>query len=56
MIADLSAGPLHDAAANGEDMLLVGEMNSLLMTSEERKHQKVHTIHAVIPSVEGEEP
>ena len=31
VIADLSAGPLHDAALRGEDMLLVGEMNPLIM-------------------------
>lgn len=44
VIADLSVGPLRDAAVNGGDMLLVGALNPLLMTSEERKHQKVRTV------------
>ena len=45
VIADLSAGPLHEAALKGEDMLLVGELNPLIMSSEERKHQKIRKIH-----------
>ena len=44
VIADLSAGPLREAAMNGGDMLIVGEKDPLTMTSEERKHQKVRTI------------
>ena len=44
VISDLSAGPLHDAAADGSSMLLVGEMNSLIMSEEERKKQKVRRI------------
>ena len=44
VIADLSVGPLHDAALCGEDMLLVGEMNPLIMTREERDAQKVRTV------------
>ena len=44
VISDLSAGPLRDAALNGGDMLLVGEVGSLYMTSEELKHQKVRTV------------
>lgn len=45
VIADLSAGPLHEAAVNGEDMLLVGELNPLTMTTEQRKHQKIRRVH-----------
>ncbi len=45
VIADLSAGPLHEAALKGEDMLLVGELNPLIMSSEERRHQKIRRIH-----------
>ena len=41
VIADLSAGPLHEAALNGDDMLLVGEPNPLIMSSEQRKRQKI---------------
>ena len=44
VIADLSAGPLREAALNGGDMLIVGEKDPLTMTSEERKHQKVRKI------------
>ena len=44
VIADLSAGPLRDAAVNGGDMLLVGELNPLSMTPEERATQRVRTV------------
>lgn len=44
VIADLSAGPLHEAAVNGEDMLLVGEPNPLDMTPSQRKRQQVRVI------------
>ncbi len=44
VIADLSAGPLHEAAVNGDDMLLVGESDPLIMSSEERKRQKIRRI------------
>lgn len=44
VIADLSAGPLRDAAVNGGDMLLVGELNPLCMTPEERASQRVRTV------------
>ena len=46
VIADLSAGPLHEAAVKGEDMLLVGEPNPLIMSSEERRHQKIRRIRS----------
>ena len=39
VIADLSAGPLREAVINGEDMLLVGELNPLCMTKEQRMRQ-----------------
>ena len=45
VISDLNAGPLRDAAVNGGDMLLVGELNPLSMTREEREHQHVRTIN-----------
>ncbi len=44
VIADLSAGPLHEAAVNGEDMLLVGEANPLDMTPSQRRRQRVRVI------------
>ena len=44
VIADLNAGPLKEAAVNGGDMLLVGEVDSLHMTREERESQRVRRI------------
>lgn len=44
VIADLSAGPLREAAVNGGDMLLVGELNPLSMTREQREHQRVRRV------------
>ena len=44
VIADLSAGPVHDAAIEGGDMLLVGEADPLHMTEEERKTQHVDVV------------
>ncbi len=44
VIADLNAGPLRDAAVNGGDMLLVGEMDPLHMTPKERENQRVRMI------------
>ena len=44
VIADLSVGPLHDAAVNGGEMLLVGELNPLTMSREERQHQKLRVV------------
>lgn len=46
VIADLKAGPLHDAAVNDADMLLVGELDPLHMTREQREHQQFRKIHA----------
>ena len=46
VIADLSAGPLHESAANGEGMLLVGALNPLGMSAEERQRQTVRTVSA----------
>ncbi len=46
VIADLKAGPLHDAAVNDADMLLVGELDPLHMTREQREHQHFRKIHA----------
>ena len=44
VIADLSAGPLHEAARDGDNMLLVGEANPLIMSEEERRKQRVRTV------------
>ena len=44
VIADLSAGPLHETAASGEGMLLVGELNPLIMSREQRRRQKIRKL------------
>ncbi len=49
VIADLSAGPLRDAAVNGGDMLLLGEADPLHMTPAQRQRQHLRGI-----ALEGE--
>ena len=44
VIADLNAGPRRDAAVNDGDMLLVGEVDPLHMTQEQRQNQQVRVI------------
>ena len=44
VIADLRSGPLHDAALNGGDMLLVGEADPLHMTREQRASQHLRPV------------
>ena len=44
VISDLSAGPLHEAALNGGDMLLLGEADPLHMTPAQRQHQQLRGI------------
>lgn len=44
VISDLKAGPLHDAALNGGDMLLVGEADPLHMTWEQRASQHLRPV------------
>ena len=44
VVADLSAGPLHDAMVNGGDMLLLGEPDPLRMAPEHRMHQRLQAI------------
>ena len=46
VIADLNAGPLHEAAANGEKMLLVGEGDPLTMSAKERGSQRLRPVSA----------
>ena len=55
VIADLRAGPLHEAAAHGDKMLLVGGLNPLMMSSEERQHQKVRRVSDSALPVRGDE-
>lgn len=44
VIADLSAGPLREAAVSGGDMLLVGGLDPLHMTQAQRQNQQVRPI------------
>lgn len=44
VISDLRAGPLHEALVSGGDMLLVGELDPLSLTKEERENQEVHPV------------
>ena len=51
VIADLNAGELKEAAVSGGDMLLVGELNPLSMTAQQRREQKVSPV-----TFKGEQP
>lgn len=44
VLADMNAGPLHEAALNDGDTLVVGEADPLSMTAEERKNQNVKSV------------
>ena len=44
VISDLKEGPLHDSAAENGEMLIVGELDPLHMTAEERRNQKLRKI------------
>ena len=44
VIADLNAGPLHEATLHGGDMLLVGEADPLHMDRAQRRRQRVRRI------------
>lgn len=48
VISDLNAGPLHEAAMNNGDMLLVGAPDPMHMTPEELARQEIRVI-----SIEG---
>ena len=56
VIADLSAGPLHESALNADGMLLVGALNPLIMSSEERQRQKLRKVSALDLPDEGGAP
>ena len=44
VIADLNVGPLHDAAVNDGDMLVVGEPYPLHMSAQHRREQKKNIV------------
>ena len=53
VLADMNSGPLHDAALNDGDTLVVGEADPLHMTAEQRQNQKVKSI--TLPTAGGEQ-
>ena len=44
VLADMNSGPLHEAALNDGETLVVGEADPLHMTPEQRKNQQVKTV------------
>ena len=44
VLSDMNSGPLHDAAVNEGETLVVGEPDPLHMTPEERSRQKVRSV------------
>ncbi|SDB26705.1 MULTISPECIES: hypothetical protein [unclassified Butyrivibrio] len=44
VLSDMNAGPLHDAALNDGETLVVGEADPLHMTAEQRKSQSVKSV------------
>ena len=44
VISDLNSGPLHDAASNEGQMLVVGEPDPLAMTRQQRENQQVKAV------------
>lgn len=55
VITDLNAGPLHEAALNGGEMLLVGAADPLTISEEERKKQNLRVVRIPDAEREGEE-
>lgn len=44
VLSDMNSGPLHDAAVNDGDTLVVGEADPLKMTPQQRKDQRLHRV------------
>ena len=55
VISDLNAGPAHDAAKEGGEMLLVGALSPLTISPEERQHQSLRPIQLWETEREGGE-
>ena len=55
VISDLNAGPAHDAAKEGGEMLLVGALSPLTISPEERQHQNLRPIQLWETEREGGE-
>ncbi len=48
VLTDMNSGPLHDAAVNDGETLVLGEADPLHMTAQERKEQQIVSI--ILPS------
>ena len=44
VLADMNAGPLHEAALNDGETLVVGEADPLHMTAQQRQNQRVKSV------------
>ena len=44
VLSDMNSGPLHEAAVNDGETLVVGEADPLHMTPEQRKNQQVRSV------------
>ncbi len=44
VLSDMNSGPLHEAALNDGETLVVGEANPLHMTAQQRKNQKIRGV------------
>ncbi|SFB96751.1 hypothetical protein [Butyrivibrio sp. YAB3001] len=44
VLADMNAGPLHEAALNDGETLVIGEADPLHMTAQQRKNQNIKAI------------
>ena len=44
VLSDMNSGPLHEAALNDGETLVVGEADPLHMTPEERSNQTVRSV------------
>ena len=44
VLSDMNSGPLHEAAVNDGETLVVGEADPLSMTMQQRQSQKLHSV------------
>ncbi len=53
VLADMNSGPLHEAALNDGETLVVGEADPLSMTMEQRRTQKTRSVSLPDPTTGG---
>ncbi len=54
VLSDMNSGPLHDAAVNDGDTLVVGEPDPLKMTMQQRRDQKTRSVSLPMDATGGE--